>query len=154
MVHFETATLKFDGSCKPNPGEGGSGYVLEQTQNSQRILAGQYYVGSNATNNVAEYFGLIAGLKHLASSDHKIGHLEIEGDSELVINQLKGRYKVNSPRLKKLRQITLKTIERGKGRDFDSYSFRWIERRSNQIADGFANDARIEECCWEEDCYK
>ena len=54
---------------------------------------GRYYVGDDCTNNVAEYFGLIAGLKRLRSSPHNIGHLsiEIEGDSQLVINHLNYR---------------------------------------------------------------
>ena len=147
MVYFATATLRFDGSCNPNPGKGGSGYVLEDPYGIN-ILEGRYYVGPDATNNVAEYFGLIKGLRHLANTNYRIGRLSIEGDSELVINHIKGSYKVKSRRLKPLHRNALKAIERGKGRDFDSYSIQWIDRRYNEDADRLANEARYEETDW------
>ncbi len=142
MVRFDYATLKFDGSCRPNPGEGGSGYIFEERYVNQNFLEGQYYVGHDATNNVAEYFGLIAGLRHLADSNFRIGHLYIEGDSKLVIKQLNGNYTVTSRRMRKLHRMALQAIERGDGRDFDSYSFKWIDRGSNIEADRLANRAR------------
>ena len=143
MTQFDYLTLKFDGSCRPNPGEGGSGYAFFDEHN-ELVLEGRYYVGPNATNNVAEYFGLIAGLRRLWETDHFIDDLYIEGDSELVINQLNGNYKVTSPRLKNLRRIALQTLAHGFGRYFQMYTISWIDRRSNYDADRLANDARIE----------
>lgn len=102
MVYFARATLRFDGACRPNPGEGGAGYVIFNNNNGNTIIEGQHYVGDDCTNNVAEYFGLIEGLKRLRDSPHRVGHLSIQGDSELVINQVTGSYHVNSPRLRPL----------------------------------------------------
>ena len=152
MTSFPNLTLRFDGSCSPNPGEGGSGYVFSQ-ENGNLVLQGRYYVGTNATNNVAEYFGLIAGLRSFRKSGNGTDTLYIEGDSELVINQLKGKYKVTSPRLKKLHRMALKELERGKGISFNSYKIEWIDRRFNHRADALANDARVEKTSWVKDYY-
>jgi ribonuclease HI len=152
MVYFNQATLRFDGSCVPNPGEGGSGYVI--FDGKVPIIKGHHYVGKDCTNNVAEYFGLIQGLKELQESPHKIGHLTIEGDSEVVINQMKNIYKVSSRRLKPLRHKARKILERCSGREFDSYSFRHINREQNVEADRLANEARNEELRWSKDYYK
>lgn len=156
MVYFETATLKFDGSCDPNPGNAGSGYFLQEFEHPgyQCILKGKYYVGSDATNNVAEYFALIKGLKRIAKSDHKIGHLAIKGDSELVINQLNGTYQVKPKRLRSLHQITTRLLKERMGKDFDSYSISWVNRKDNWQADGLANDAQREETSWSYDYHE
>ena len=99
MVYFASATLRFDGACQPNPGEGGAGYVIFNNKNGNTILEGRHYIGYDCTNNVAEYFGLIEGLKRLRQSPHVVGHLNIEGDSQLVINHLQDIYRVHSNRL-------------------------------------------------------
>ena len=95
--------------------------------------AGQYYVGSDCSNNVAEYFGLIAGLKRFRETDHYTDHLCIEGDSELVIYQLNGTYSVRSPRLRPLH--------------------RNADRRENEEADQLARNAVEEESDWSIDYY-
>ena len=116
MVYFANATLRFDGACQPNPGEGGCGYEIFNDKNGRTILEGSYYIGDDCTSNVAEYFGLIAGLKRLRSS-----HLDIEGDSELVIKHLKGRYHVHSS-LRLLYKRVKSLISACEGREFSSYS--------------------------------
>lgn len=153
MVYFEEATLRFDGSCSPNPGAGGSGYQIFDTSSHNTIIEGRYYVGERCTNNVAEYFGVIAGLKRLRDSPHHIGHLTIEGDSELVINHLERTYRVKSPRMKKLNLIVCRLITRCKGREFKKLSYVHIDRRFNEEADRLANDARIEKKNWSQDRY-
>ena len=152
MVYFAQATLRFDGSCNPNPGEGGSGYEIFES-NESTIVEGQFYVGNSCTNNVAEYFGLIAGLKRLRDSPHEIGHLDIEGDSELVINQLKRIYDVKSRRLKPLLRQARALIKKSRGKDFQSCSYSHIDRRYNENADRLANAARYEKQDWSEDKY-
>ena len=122
MVYFANATLRFDGACQPNPGEGGCGYEIFNDKNGRTILEGSYYIGDDCTSNVAEYFGLIAGLKRLRLSPHHVGHLDIEGDSELVIKQLKGRYHVHSNRLRPLYERVTSLIHACEGREFSSYS--------------------------------
>ena len=157
MPNFNEVTLRFDGSCKPNPGVGGSGYVIFNTKTDKTIIEGHYYVGKKCTNNVAEYFGLIAGLKHFKNSPYTADHLNIEGDSELAINQMKGTYRINSHRLRPLfRQVTnlLKDC-RGGNPPFSltTFSFAHIDRRFNVRADALANDARYEENHGSQDLY-
>ena len=115
--------------------------------------AGQYYVGSDCSNNVAEYFGLIAGLKRFRETNHYTDHLCIEGDSELVIYQLNGTYSVRSPRLRPLHRNARQLLDRGRGREFGSVSFRHIDRRENEEADQLARNAVEEESDWSIDCY-
>jgi ribonuclease HI len=125
MVYFARATLRFDGACQPNPGEGGGGYIPTNDNNGKVILEGRRYVGNDCTNNVAEYFGLIAGLKALQSSHHTVGRLDIEGDSELVIRQMKGEYNIRNGRLHKLYNMAIDLVG---GSGIDSYSFVHISR--------------------------
>ncbi|KAL9186631.1 hypothetical protein ACHAXT_005869 [Thalassiosira profunda] len=153
MVYFARATLRFDGACQPNPGEGGGGYVIFNDKNGRTIVEGRYYVGGDCTNNVAEYFGLIAGLKRLRASPHRVGHLSIEGDSQIVIFQLNGTYSVRSPRLKTLFLKAKSLIRACDGREFTSYSFSHIDRSKNENADSQANDAVYHESNWSCDYY-
>jgi ribonuclease HI len=153
MVYFARATLRFDGACQPNPGEGGAGYEIFNSKNGRTIIQGRHYIGYDCTNNVAEYFGLIEGLKHLRRSPHVIGHLDIEGDSELVINQMKGIYRVNSHRLRPLYKRAKELISKCHEREFDSYDFDHIDREDNSYADSLANDAIQYEDDWSVDNY-
>lgn len=158
MVYFSRATLRFDGACQPNPGEGGGGYVIFNDKNSNDIIRGSYYIGWeyegwNCTNNIAEYLGLIAALDRLSSSPHGIGHLTIEGDSEIVIKQMKGEYNVNSDQLRPLwhraRDAINYCLNDG---TFSSYSFQHIYRQYNEDADGLAREA-IRDGDWSWDYY-
>lgn len=90
--------LKFDGCSKGNPGLAGSGAVIYC--NNVEIWSKSVFVGKNNTNNEAEYTGLIIGLEEAAQL--KINFLQVEGDSLLVIKQMKGEYKVKSEKLMKL----------------------------------------------------
>jgi len=153
MVYFARATLRFDGACIPNPGEGGCGWTLTNDKNGKTILEGQRYIGDDCTNNVAEYFGLIEGLKALRASAHYVGHLDIEGDSKLVVNQLNGFYRVQSPRLRPLCNRVRGMLARCQGREFETCSFRHIDREDNTTADALANDAVQEEEDWSCDYY-
>ena len=153
MVYFARVTLRFDGACQPNPGQGGAGWEISNDNNGNTILEGQYYIGDDCTNNVAEYFGLIQGLKHLRESSHRVGHLSIEGDSELVINQLKGNYSVHSSRLRPLLQRARQLLNSCQNREFDSYGFQHIDRGYNERADELARDAVYEEQDWKKDHY-
>lgn len=90
--------LRFDGCSKGNPGLAGSGAVIYY--NNAEIWSKSVFVGKNNTNNEAEYTGLIIGLEEAVQM--KIDSLQIEGDSLLVIKQMKGEYKVKSEKLIKL----------------------------------------------------
>ena len=87
--------LQFDGCSKSNPGIAGAGAVIYRF--NEEISIKIQFVGNNTTNNVAEYTGLIIGLKEAITLGIK--SIIVEGDSLLVIKQLKGEYKVKSENL-------------------------------------------------------
>lgn len=151
MVYIARATLRFDGSAIPNPGKGGAGYIITDDSDGEVIIEGRYCVSGDCTNNVAEYFGLCEGLSKLISSDHTVGKLDIEGDSELVINQMKGVYKVRKPRLYKLYQRAKNLVNR-RNRIYD-YEFIHISRNRNARADALAREAIEMQSDWDEDYY-
>lgn len=91
--------LYFDGGSSGNPGPAGSGSVLYQ-QDGIEIWSDSHYVGDLETNNTAEYTGLIRGLEEIVARE--IQHVQILGDSQLVIRQMQGEYKVSSPHLQLL----------------------------------------------------
>ena len=101
----ENWLLQFDGGSRGNPGTAGAGavlYTLDDDDDENIVIkktekwAGYFYIG-NSTNNVAEYMGLIEGLKQAIVLDIK--YIEIEGDSQLVISQLNGIYRVKHSNL-------------------------------------------------------
>lgn len=90
--------LKFDGCSKGNPGLSGAGAVIYK--NGVEIWSKSIFVGKNNTNNEAEYSGLVIGLEEAVNMG--IEMLDVEGDSLLVIKQMRGEYKVKSEKLLKL----------------------------------------------------
>lgn len=122
--------LRFDGCSKSNPGLAGAGAVIYKLNEEVHSLS--TFVGENETNNTAEYTGLILGLK--AALNMKITCIHVEGDSLLVINQMKGIYKVKSPNLIPLYQEA-KQLEK----HFDKVSYRHIYRENNTRADALSN---------------
>ena len=127
--------LQFDGCSKKNPGLAGAGAVIYKY--SKEIWSGDLFVGTNATNNYAEYSGLIIGLEKAVELNIKTLH--VEGDSLLVINQMTGKYKCNSPNLidqhNKAKELASK---------FESINFVHIFRNKNVRADVLSNKAVIE----------
>ena len=127
--------LQFDGCSKKNPGLAGAGAVIYKY--SKEIWSGDLFVGTNATNNYAEYSGLIIGLEKAVELNIKTLH--VEGDSLLVINQMTGKYKCNSPNLiephNKAKELAAK---------FDSINFVHIFRNKNARADELSNKAVVE----------
>lgn len=102
---------------------------------------------------MAEYKGLIEGLKRLRDSTHEVEHLNIEGDSELVINQLNGSYNVRSNRLRPLYNRARQLLDACIDRVFNSYIISHIDRYSNSRADELASDAVNEQQDWSTDNY-
>ena len=90
--------LRCDGGSRGNPGPGAYGYVLSDATGLEVEARGEY-LGS-VTNNVAEYRGLIAGLE--AAAVRGVQTLDVNMDSELVVRQMKGEYRVKHPGLKPL----------------------------------------------------
>jgi len=126
--------IRFDGASKGNPGLAGAGAVIYK--NDKELWSGYTFVGDKETNNVAEYHGLILGLTK--AIEFNIANLIVEGDSLLVINQMKGDYKVNSENLKKLYQ-SAKLLEES----FINVLYNHIYREKNVKADELSNLAII-----------
>eukprot|EP01038_Epipyxis_sp_PR26KG_P013838 gene13838-18559_t len=130
--------LQFDGGSRGNPGLGGSGAVIYSNSSKEGLKEewyGFYFIGrTGITNNVAEYRGLIEGLKQ--STRLRIKSLTIQGDSQLILNQLLGKYEVRSPMLKPLYAISQNLLNK-----IPTYQLSHIPRNQNQRADELANRA-------------
>jgi len=124
--------MNFDGCSKGNPGLCGAGAVIYH--NETEIWSQSFFVGENATNNRAEYAGLILGLQQAV--ELKIKCLHVQGDSQLVINHMKGLYKCNSPNL-------IDLYERAKELEstFEKIYYEHILRHLNKRADHLSNIA-------------
>lgn len=124
-----TYVLRFDGASKGNPGKAGAGAVLYK--NDVEIWSTSRYLG-NQTNNYAECFSMTLGITE--ACNREIKNLVVEGDSMLIINHLKKKWKVNNKNLKNLYLSIEKKLER-----FDNISFKHIYRNYNKRADELAN---------------
>jgi ribonuclease HI len=124
--------LKFDGCSKGNPGPAGAGAVLYY--NDVEVWSGKKFVGVKETNNCAEYCGLILGLQEAVKRN--IRGLKVCGDSQLVIKQMKGEYKLKSEKLYPLYSEAKKMES-----TFDKIVYEHIYRQYNSRADELSNDA-------------
>lgn len=124
--------VNIDGGSRGNPGPAAYGVVIRDPR-GEVVARLKKYIG-RATNNVAEYYGLIAALDYAQS--HGIRALRIESDSELLVNQMRGRYKVKSADLKPLFERAQKT-----SRSFESFRIEHVYRERNAEADRLANQA-------------
>jgi ribonuclease HI len=124
-----TCQLYFDGGSRGNPGPAGYGWVLFTPET---VYRGSNYMGS-ATNNAAEYAGLVCGLS-FALNKLGVSHLDVFGDSQLVINQMIGSYKCKSKNLQAsyADALALKC-------KFEQISFSHVYRHINADADRMAN---------------
>jgi ribonuclease HI len=127
-----TFILNFDGCSKGNPGLSGAGAVIYN--NNIEVWAGYSVVDTSATNNQAEYTGLIIGLKYAV--DNQIQDLLVQGDSQLVINQMTGKYKCNADKLVVLYK-TAKALEN----QIKNVQYAHVLRKFNARADELSNMA-------------
>lgn len=123
-------TAYFDGGARGNPGPAGWGvYIVDDKGEVQAELSGSL---GTATNNVAEYHGLIAALQWAADRDLK--QIAIKGDSQLLIEQMRGNYKVKNEGLKPLYlKARLLVMQIG------DVSFEHVRREQNKDADRLSN---------------
>jgi len=128
-----TYLLRFDGGSRGNPGITGAGMVLYDDQ-GQEIWCGWKFHSEAATNNLAEYLGLLCGLK--CAKSFGIERLVVEGDSQLVVRQLNGQYQCREESLKKFYNAA-----REIARDLAYFEIRHIPRSENKRADWLANHA-------------
>ena len=122
-----------DGSSMGNPGESGYGVVLKDEEGTVLEVEGGYI--GKATNNEAEYKGLLACLKLV--KQRGIRALTVYSDSQLLVNQMKGIYRVKKPHLKVFHSQALEAIAAGSIR----LSIHHIPREKNKEADGLARRA-------------
>jgi ribonuclease HI len=124
--------LYADGASRRNPGPAATGFVLLDPGGTEIAAHGEA-IGT-ATNNVAEYTALLQGLD--AALALGIRRLRVRMDSELVVRQILGVYKVKHPAL---RPLFLAALERRRG--FESFHIEHVPRRDNARADALANAA-------------
>jgi ribonuclease HI len=121
-----------DGASRGNPGPASYAVVLRDPE-GKIILELAKNIGRE-TNNVAEYFALLAALDYATS--HGIRALRIRSDSELLVRQMQGRYKVKSADLKPLHERASKLV-----RQLEYFAIEHVRRELNRDADGLANVA-------------
>jgi ribonuclease HI len=121
-----------DGGARGNPGPAGYG-VHVQDANGKTIAELSEYLG-HKTNNHAEYSGLLAGLEYAVKHGHP--KIKVVSDSELMVKQLRGEYKVKSPELKELYDRARTLI-----RKLEHFEIRHVLRGQNKDADRLANEA-------------
>jgi ribonuclease HI len=126
----ELITVNFDGGSRGNPGIAGTGVVLRAADGTPVITIGRYI--GHATNNVAEYTALIEGLRQAKNLGAK--KILVRGDSELVIKQMRGEYRVKNPALKQLYAQAARLAD-----EFDSVRYEHNFREDNSLADRLAN---------------
>jgi ribonuclease HI len=133
----ETAMRVFsDGAARGNPGPAGAGAVLTDAQGNVLARLGRYL--GRQTNNVAEYQGLLIGLRR--AQEMGAQEIEVRADSQLMIRQLKGEYAVRNAALKPLHAEALRLL-----RSFGKYGLQHIPRAENALADEMSNRAIDEE---------
>jgi ribonuclease HI len=124
--------MHFDGGSRGNPGPAAWGWVLFQPDGAE-AARDCGHIG-HATNNVAEYTGLVRGLE--GALGHGVTTLDVRGDSELIIKQLRGEYKVKNAALKPLYEQAATML-----RSLNSWNAEHVYRADNKIADGLVNEA-------------
>ena len=128
----ETLTLQFDGGSRGNPGPAGIGVVVRAQDGTPLVTLGRFI--GRATNNVAEYRALITAMEEAKKLGAK--KILIKGDSELIIKQMKGEYRVKNEALREL------SVEAGRlARELGNVEYRHVKRAHNELADKLVNDA-------------
>jgi ribonuclease HI len=125
-------TANIDGAARGNPGPASYGLVLRRPDGTPLESLGKY-IGRH-TNNVAEYYALIAALDYAAANGIK--RLRVQSDSQLIVNQMKGLYKVKHPDLRPLHERAKKMAA-----GLEAFAIQYVPREHNRDADAAANAA-------------
>ena len=129
---FGYLVAHIDGGARGNPGPSGYGVVIEDEM-GRPVVELSNYLGKQ-TNNFAEYSGLLAALNY--ATKHGFTALKVFSDSELMVKQIKGEYKVNNPALKELHGKATRMIE-----ELEAFEINHVPREQNREADWLANRA-------------
>ncbi|HEY4742244.1 MAG TPA: reverse transcriptase-like protein [Candidatus Acidoferrales bacterium] len=125
-------TAHVDGASRGNPGPASYAAIIYGPDGNQVFQIGKYL--GRDTNNVAEYYALIAALDYAAN--HAIKRLRVNSDSELLVRQMQGRYKVKSPDLRPLFERAANLA-----RSLEYFAIQHVPREMNRDADLLANEA-------------
>ncbi len=126
------ALLWTDGGARGNPGPAAYAFVLEADDGA--VLDAQGVAIGVATNNVAEYSALVAGLRR--ARELELGEVEVRSDSELMVKQMRGEYRVKNPALQELfLDASRAALALG------SVSYVHVRREHNELADRLVNEA-------------
>ncbi|MFJ9695004.1 bifunctional RNase H/acid phosphatase [Kitasatospora sp. NPDC101183] len=125
--------VEADGGSRGNPGPAGYGAVVRDGDTGQIVAEAAEFIG-HATNNVAEYRGLIAGLRAAHALDPE-ATVDVRMDSKLVVEQMSGRWKIKHPDMRPLAAEARTVFPSGR------VSYGWIPRERNKDADRLANEA-------------
>jgi len=129
---MDEVLLRTDGGIRV--GKMALGYVAFNPNNENEIyFQGSKRCGSNGTSNISEYRALIEGLDRCIKEKVKIVHIIL--DSQLVVKQVNGSFKVTNPELKKHRDKVLELLNQ-----FENYSIKWEPRSHNKLADRLVNN--------------
>ena len=126
------ARLFTDGGARGNPGPAAAAFVLEAGDGT--VLAARGEAIGLATNNVAEYRALVAGLEK--ARDVGVDELEIVSDSELLVKQMRGEYKVKNAALRELSAEAARIA-----REIGDVRYTAVRREHNELADRLVNEA-------------
>jgi ribonuclease H / adenosylcobalamin/alpha-ribazole phosphatase len=126
------ARLFTDGGARGNPGPAAYGFVIEAEDGT--VLAAEGEAIGVATNNVAEYSALIAGLERAA--ELAVDELEVVSDSELLVKQMTGEYRVKNEALQELNEEATRLARR-----LGCVSYKAVRREHNEVADRLVNEA-------------
>ncbi|MFE6690823.1 bifunctional RNase H/acid phosphatase [Streptomyces sp. NPDC057743] len=125
--------VEADGGSRGNPGPAGYGAVVLDPASGEALAEAAEYIGT-ATNNVAEYKGLLAGLRAAKALDPEAS-VHVRMDSKLVVEQMSGRWQIKHPDMKPLAAAAAAVFPP------DRVSYEWIPRARNKHADRLANEA-------------
>lgn len=124
--------LRTDGGARGNPGPAGAGFVLEDPAGLVVAAAGRYI--GETTNNVAEYEALLWGLRTALAQG--VREIQVYSDSQLVVRQLNGQYRVKHENMKPLFVEAMQLLRR-----FGAWRADHVERAANSAADALVNEA-------------
>ena len=123
--------IEFDGGSRGNPGPAAFGVVVRSADDGTPVCTAGRFIGST-TNNVAEWRGLIFGLE--CAKELGASQVTVRGDSQLVIRQMTGQYRVKQPHLKPLHEQASRLVK-----SFSKVQFLHNTRDHNEMADRLAN---------------
>jgi len=126
-----SCVLYFDGACRGNPGPMAIGLLLLEKGRKVKEVSKRLGKG---TNNIAEWSALVEGLR--LAGEHGCRELEVRGDSQLIIKQITGQYRVKSENLIPLFNEAKKLCN-----SFEKLGFKWINREENFYTDSLSNKA-------------